>query len=142
MKSHQLAYCSSVSSGRKQAGEALKLAEITKSKLLDIFAKEKAAYDEKQKRLAAEAEMERAKQEMWALEKERRGLEQESSTIDTEGFLTKETSTPVDPNLHSPPPYEEPGPISGGDDRPHVPDRSTKPRSSSSSVKSSGKIGF
>ena len=111
-----------MSDGRKRASEALKLAEITKSKLLDVFAKEKAADDEKQKRLAAEAEMERAKQEMWALENERRALEQESSTIDTEGFLPKETSTPVDPNLHSPPPYEEPGPMSGVDERPHVPD--------------------
>ena len=119
-----------VSNGRKQAGEALKLAEITKSKLLDIFANEKVAFDETQKRLAAEAEMERTKQEMWALENERRALEEEASTIDTQGFLPKETSTPVDNNLNPPPAYEAQDPSFG---LPEVPDRSTKPRSSSTS---------
>ncbi|CAG5111202.1 Oidioi.mRNA.OKI2018_I69.chr2.g5532.t1.cds [Oikopleura dioica] len=122
-----------VSNGRNQAKEALNLAEVTKSKLLDIFAKEKVAFDETQKRLAAEAEMERAKQEMWVLENERRALEQESSTIDTEGFIPKETSTPVDAADHNlpPPPYQaEQG-------HPQVPDRSTKPRSSSTSTASS-----
>lgn len=128
-----VAYFDSVSNGRKQAGEALKLAEITKSKLLDIFAKEKIAFDETQKRLAAEAEMERAKQEMWALENERRALECETSTIDTQGFLPKETSTPVDNNLNPPPAYEDPDPKSSTFGLPQVPDRSTKPRSSSTS---------
>jgi len=126
-----------VSNGRKQAGEALKLAEITKSKLLDIFAKEKIAFDETQKRLAAEAEMERAKQEMWALENERRALEEEASTIDTQGFLPKETSTPVDNNLNPPPAYGAPD---TSFDLPEVPDRSTKPRSSSTSSKTNVEV--